>query len=283
MRRPPVALLGLALASASGVAAQAVVPAVAPGAGIEACSLLVRCGLSAPPPACTGPLSSGVPGVVYDDERCAEGRRLFAQGLSPVDPLGSRVYRMLGRRYRVVYSVVGEAPISQPRFLYLLDELPLAAKLLSRLQAKDYSAEYLDGPARRRFRGGRKGVLTGEAELIARDPEPGRLTYFGLGTSQVGFWSLRGLALLELEFAPVDAGRRLAYRISVVASPVNAFYDMVMRLGVFKGLVEGRLREVIGDITQAMAKLEGSPPSVLSSPDWTGEEKAKLTALLRLP
>jgi hypothetical protein len=247
--------------------------------------VLARCGLPAPLPACSEPLSRGVRGIIYDDQRCGETRRLFEQGLLPTDPLGARVYRLLGRRHRVVYSIEGRAPISRPRFLYLLDDLPLAAKLLSRFQGKPYSAEYLDGPARRRFRGGRTGVLTGEAELIARGPGEGRLSYFGLGTSNVGFWSLKGLALLELEFAPVDAnGRRLAYRIEVVASPVNAFYDMVMRLGLFRSLVEGRLREVIGDTTQAMAKLEaGGLGAIATGPDWTPEEKTKLTALLRLP
>ncbi len=276
----PAALLGLALGgAASGMPAQA--PASSPSPGLELCSLLVRCGVTAPPAGCTEALSRGVPGVTYDAARCAEGRRLFEQGLSPADLLGQRVYRLLGRRYRVVYAIAGEAPISQTRFRYLLDDLPLAAKLLARLQGKAYSAEYLDKPARRRFRGGRPGFLSGEAELIAEGP--GDRTYFGLGTSQVGLWSLRGLALLELEFAPVVKGHQLAYRIRVVASPVNAFYDVLMHLGVFRGLVEGRLREVIGDITQAMAKLEGGQTSILVRPDWTEEERAKLRALLQLP
>ena len=247
--------------------------------------MLARCGLPAPLPACSEPLSRGVRGVIYDDERCGETRRLFEQGLLPTDPLGARVYRLLGRRYRVVYSIEGRVPISRPRFLYLLDDLPLAAKLLARFQGKPYSAEYLDGPPHRHFRGGRQGVLTGEAQLVTGSPQQSGLTYFGTGTSQVGFWSLRGLSLLELEFAPVGAGSsQLTYRIKVVASPVNAFYDTVMRLGLFRSLVEGRLREVIGDITQAMAKLEaGGLGAIATRPDWTPEEKAKLTALLRLP
>lgn len=280
----PSAVLGLALASlAPSVCAQSQAPL--PTAGPELCSLLARCGLPAEVAACSESLSRGVAGVTYDEERCSQARRLLGQGLLPSDPLGARVYRLLGRRYRVVYSIDGSAPISRPRFLYLLDDLPLAAKLLSRFQGKPYAAEYLDGPARRRFRGGRTGVLTGEAELVARGPGEGRLAYFGLGTSSVGPWSLRGLALLELDFAPVDAGGRLlAYRIKVVSSPLNAFYDLVMRLSLFRSVVEGRLREVIGDITQAMTKLDAEGlEGIASRPDWTEEEKAKLAALLRLP
>jgi hypothetical protein len=278
------ALLGLALAGlATGASAQGQPPVPAPGP--ELCGLLARCGLPGAGAACSESLSRGVAGVTYDEARCGEARRLLGQGLLPTDPLGARVYRMLGRRYRVVYSIEGRTPISRTRFLYLLDDLPLAAKLLSRLQGKPYSAEYLDGPARRRFRGGRQGVLTGEAELVTRGPGEGRLVYFGLGTSSLGPWSLRGLALLELDFEPVDAGGRLlAYRIKVVSSPLNAFYDMVMRLGVFRSLVEGRLREVIGDITQAMAKLDARGlEGIASRPDWTADERAKLAALLRLP
>ena len=123
--------------------------------------MLARCGLPAPLPACSEPLSRGVRS--FTTTSCGETRRLFEQGLLPTDPLGARGYRLLGRRYRVVYSIEGVAPISRARFLYLLDDLPLAAKLLARFQGKPYSAEYLDGPAHRHFRGGRQGVLTGEA------------------------------------------------------------------------------------------------------------------------
>lgn len=245
--------------------------------------MLARCGLPAPVMVCSEPLSRGVRGVLYDDERCGETRRLFEQGLLPIDPLGARVYRLLGRRYRVVYSIEGRAPISRARFLYLLGDLPLAAKLLARFQGKPYHVEYLD-PTRRAFRGGRTGRLTGEAELVTGSPEQGSLSYFGMGVSQVGPWSLRGLGFLDLEFAPVEANsRHLAYRIRVVTAPLNAFYDLVMRLGAFRSLVEAHLREVIGDITQAMTKLEaGGLGGVTWRPDWTEEEKAKLTALLRL-
>lgn len=283
MRPPAAAILGLALAGlAAGAGAQAPEPLPTPGA--ELCGVLARCGLPAPAPACSETLSRGVAGVVYDGERCGEARQLFAQGLSPADPLGLRIYRLLGRRYRVVYSVEGRAPISRPRFLFLLDDLPLAAKLLARFQGKPYHVEYLDG-TRRSFRGGRTGRLTGEAELVTGGPEQGRLSYFGVGVSQVGPWSLRGLGFLELEFAPVETGsRQLAYRVRVVTAPVNAFYDLVMRLGLFRNLVESNLREVIGDITQAMAKLEaGGLGSIANRPDWTPEEKAKLAELLRLP
>lgn len=250
--------------------------------GPELCGILTRCGLGAPRPACTDAFARGVAGVTYDDDRCSDPRRLYDQGITPADLLGARAYRFLGRRYRVAYVVEGRAAVSRARFVYLVGDLPFSAKLLSRFQGRAYFAEYLDG-GRRRFRGNMGKTLRGEAELLAGTADGGRLAYFGLGTSRVGPWSLTGQAFLEVEFAADPAGKGITYRIRVLASPVNAVVDLVMRLGVFRGLVERHVREVLSDITTAMQKLEGGGLAPGLQKDFTLEEREKLRALLSLP
>src|SRR5207245_4106745 len=71
-------------------------------ARLEYCSLLRKCGLSAPA-ACSEPLTRGVPGVDYDSGRCGPARELSQRGVDPADPASFRLFRFLGERYQVVY------------------------------------------------------------------------------------------------------------------------------------------------------------------------------------
>jgi hypothetical protein len=170
MRFRPAAAVVLA---ASGVCAATALRAAPPtptgpseASRREFCSVLARCGLSAPERTCPEPFRAGVSGVEYDAARCAQPRRLFARGVRPEGDLGFRLYRFLGRRYRVVYPIEGRLDLSAGRMQMLLGDLPLAARLLSHLQKVPYEAEYLD-PDRRRFRGRRGSALSGEAEVVA--------------------------------------------------------------------------------------------------------------------
>lgn len=247
------------------------------------CGLLQGCGLQAPEGWCPPEQSKGVPGVKYDDERCAEARELTAYGVRNDDLTGYRLFAFLGHRYRVLYDVEGEVPLSAARLGYLMGDLPLAARLLTRFQPTKYTAEYV-GPQRRRFRGSKGSTLTGEADLVAGGPDARTSWYFGEGTSKVGPWRLRGRSLMRFEFAPAGAGgRRVRYRVRILSTPTNAALNLIMNLGLFKSIVNGEIREMVEDVTQASGRLEAAGASLPVDTRWSPEDREKLAALLRLP
>jgi hypothetical protein len=248
----------------------------------EYCSILTQCGLSAPVPFCSAALSGGVPDVVYDGARCAEPRRLFARGVRPEGDLGFRLYRFLGRRYRIVYPIEGRLELSPARMERLLADLPLAGRLLSHLLSVPYEAAYLD-PDHVRFRGKRGEGLSGEAEIVAGGPRERSLAYFGHGRSQVGPWTMRGLGLVFVDYGPAAGGRGLRYHLQVVATPTNAFYNFLMNRGLFKSVLIGKVQEILDDIAKASRQLDQQGATLITDPRWSPEDRETIAALLRVP
>ena len=273
-------LLALALVGLAPTPSPAPSPPLPSAAArLEYCSLLRKCGLSVPP-ACTEPLTRGVPGVDYDAERCDAARELSRRGVDPADPASFRLFRFLGERYQVVYRLEGSVAISVARLDFLLEDLPLAAVLLTHFQKTRYEAEYLDGPARRRFKARRGDNLDGEATRVAGDPVGRDLVYFGRGASRIGPWRMRGLGLVQVRYATEPGGRGLRYDVRVVAAPVNAMVNLVMKTGIFRRILLGHVREVLDDVAEAGAKLEKQG---LGGGSWSAEQKEKIATLLRLP
>jgi len=247
----------------------------------ELCGLLARCGLPVEPGFCTPALAAGVKGVHYDEARCEEARDLRARGVVPTDPVGARLYRLLGRRYRASYAVDDRVALGEARLTFLMNDLPLAARLLTHFQKRRYEVRYLDG-ARTHFWGRKGDALTGEAQLVSGSVPERRLVYFGRGVSKVAFWRLGGNGFLQFEFQPAPGG--LTYRLKLIASPDSGFINAIMNTGLFKRIVYGHMREVLDDITEAADKLaRGGATAIQSSPEWSAEEKAKIAAFLQLP
>jgi hypothetical protein len=245
-----------------------------------ACALLRGCGLPVPATCST----ARPPAIAYDEARCAPARELHARGISPGDPLGARTYSLLGQKYQIVYAVEDRLSLSRERLGYLLNDLPLAAKLLTHYQKVDYRAEYLD-PARRRFRASRGNRLKGEGELLSGSVEERTTFHFGNGSTTFGPWTFRGQGLMRLEFWK-DGGEAgaIRFRVKVVAAPGNLAANLIMNRGAFKSLVYRTIRAVLADVSEAAGKLtrEGAA-ALVASGGWSAEEKAKLEALLRLP
>jgi hypothetical protein len=250
-------------------------------ARLRYCGLTHHCGLPAPAEWCPAPYTRGVKGVRYDEGRCREPRVLHARGVGTDGGPGYRLYQFLGARYQVVYAVEGEVRLSPARMAFLVDDLPLAAKLLSRFQETRYAAEYLD-PSRRRFRGSRGKTLSGEVDLISGSTAEGRLYYFGRGVSQVAFWRLSGISLMELDYSPAAEGRAIRYRMRVLTTPASGALNVIMKTGLFRRVVEGQIRDVVADVTVASRRLEqGGLPAL--GPEFSREERARLDAFLKLP
>jgi hypothetical protein len=227
-------------------------------------------------------VAAGIDGVTYDEARCREARELAARGVSTEDPASYALYRFLGKRYRVTYAVSGELPITAARLGFLLDDLPLAARILSAYRGRAYSAEYLDDD-RRRFRGSKQGTLRGEATRLVGSAAEGRLVYFGFGSSRVGLWRLGGQSLATLSFQPVaGTGDCVSYSLTVLVTPDSAFFNRLMNLGLFRRIVLGQIREILEDIDGAAQALT-SEGAVLSRGTWTPEEQERLRRFQALP
>jgi hypothetical protein len=248
----------------------------------EYCSLVRACGLQGGAVTCAPEVSTGVPGVKYDEERCRPARTLVGRGVGPEAPRHYAVFRFLGRRYQVLYEVAGELAIGAERLSYLLDDLPLAARLLTHFQGVKYTAEYTDAD-HARLKASREGTMTAKAERLSGSTSERLLYYFGHGTSKLGPWKLRGQALVEVSYAPAPAGRGLAYRIRILATPANAVVNAFMGLGLFRSALRGKVEEVLTDIAQASAKLDEQGLAGASAAAFTEDERRRIAALLARP
>jgi hypothetical protein len=181
-----------------------------------------------------------------------------------------------------MYEVAGELPMSPARLTYLVEDLPLAARLLTHFQGVAYSAQYLDAD-RSRLKASRAGTLNAEAEQVSGSPREGLLYYYGYGTSQLGPWKLRGHALVEVRYQRAPSGRGLAYRIRILASPANAVVNAFMGMGLFKSILRGKVEDVLEDITEASAKLDRQGLAGVAAAGFSEDERRRIAALLSQP
>lgn len=197
--------------------------------------------------------------------------------------MGVFVYPFLGGRYRVVYDITGEATISEARFDYLAEELPLASHLATRFSKTKYVIRYADATLTR-FHAERADKLTGDAELLFSEAAGKRRTYYGWGTSKFGPWKLSGSAYVDIRIKPSAKNPKgITYDVRIRTAPVNAMVNAIMRLGLFKGYVVGQIEDTMKDLIGAAAAL--SPENLektLSDPTFTAEERAKIRVLATL-
>lgn len=255
-------------------------PAEAPKPG---CALVTACALDVVVATCTAEQSRPVRGVVYDAPRCAEPRDLLTHGVSPADGIGAFVYPFLGGRYRVVYSVAGEAPISEARFEYLAQDLALAARLATRFSRTRYVLRYVDATTKR-FHASRADALTGDAELLFFDVPKKWRTYYGWGHSKFGPWKLRGSAYVDIRIRPsLKNPRGLAYDVRIRTAPTNAMVNAIMGLGLFKGYVVGQIEDTMKDLLAAAAALSAQDlEAILKDPSFSPEDYEKIRVLSAL-
>jgi hypothetical protein len=181
--------------------------------------------------------------------------------------------RLLGRRYRASFTVadrvaLGEAPV-------LPDERPAAGRAAAHpLQKRRYGAL----PRRHaHFWGRKEDALTGGAQLVAgssgsasslpaRGPRGGLLAWEGTGS--------------KFEFQPASGGSP----VKLIASPDKRPHQ---RHHEHRPLQEGGLRAHARGARRHRRPRPSWPrdggAAIQKSPDWSGEEKAKIAAFLQLP
>ncbi len=248
----------------------------------EYCSLLAKCDLGPPEKECPDSLKTGIPDIVYDDERCKEARVLVKNGVSIKNYQGQKLFGFLGQKYRVEYKVKDALPIPVAQFEYLLNDIPLAAKVVNIFQKTKYSAEYLDGDQRKYWRGSNGSNLTGEAYLIAGGVDIKHLSYFGFGVVSILTWKLKGDVLFDYKYEVTEGGP-IKYDLKVLVFPGGAVINAIMNMGLFKKVVRNKILEVFEHIVHSAEELNKTNlEDILSKHKWTDLEKEKLKALMEL-
>jgi len=249
------------------------------------CQLILHCGLPMPKGYCPDSAALGPIRFPYDSARCFEARQLNDRGIGPGHPrVGYRLYRFLGMEYRVIYPVEDSIPIGAAKLTYLLQDLPLSAKLISFYRKDAYAAQYTDA-GHRSFTGTKGKHLSGEATLISGGVEEQRLFYFGTGIAEVAWWVLKGPALMDFQYGPKkNDPHSVHYFMKVLVFPGNGLINKIMNLGLFRKIVMGKIREVLVDITETAKDMAKSgAKDALASKAFTAEEKKKIAEFMKLP
>ena len=100
----------------------------------------------------------------------------------------------------------------------MLNDIPLAAKVVNASRKTKYVAKYLDGEQKKYWRGNNGKNLTVEANLIAGTISEKKLTYFGIGRVRFLKWKLKGPAFLSFSYWPGD-GKSIEYDMKIIAAP----------------------------------------------------------------
>ncbi len=287
-------LAAWALLNAGNSKARSATPNTAPRANTQVsitlsegqrdyCQFIWHCGLPKQATYCPDSTALGKSNFSYDSTRCAEGRLLNQRGIGPDNPtVGYKLYRFLGMEYRVIYIIEDFVPISEKRLEYLLSDLPFAAKLVSYFQTEQYTAVYVD-TTHNFFKGTKGKRLSGEARFISGNFTEKRLFYFGQGVAEIAWWKLKGPALLEFSYYR-DPQKGLYYKMKILVFPGNGVINGIMNLGLFKKIVDGKIHDVLLDITSSAQKLaNGGADSLRKDPQWSLEDKMKIDSLLKLP
>ncbi|MBF0430079.1 MAG: hypothetical protein HQK83_02280 [Fibrobacteria bacterium] len=248
----------------------------------EYCSLLAKCGIEIQIKECPDSMRVGIKGIEYTDSRCAEARSLEEVGVLSTDYQGQKLYGFLGQKYRVDYKVESTLPIKTSRFEYLLQDIPLAAKVVNAFQKTKYTVSYLDGERRRYWRGDNGDNLSGEANLIAGNIKEKHLVYFGFGIVKILKWKLKGQVLFDFKYKE-ENNQIIPYDLKVVVFPGGAIVNAIMNMGLFKRVVKNKILEVFKDITDSADDLSKMPfDKLLLKYKWTEEDVQKLKVLLSL-
>jgi hypothetical protein len=224
----------------------------------------------------------GIKGVEYNAKRCGEAKNLVEEGVSTSTFLGQKLYGFLGQKYRVDYTISDSLPIKMAWFEYLLNDIPLAAKIINACQGTKYTAMYLDGDQKKYWRGNNGRNLSGEATLIAGSIGEKKLIYFGFGIVKILKWKLKGQVLFDYKYREVQ-GMPIPFDLNILVFPGGAVVNAIMNMGMFKRVVKNKILEVFKDITDSAQEISKmSNEELMEKYKWTEEDKVKLKELLAL-
>jgi len=220
------------------------------------------------------------PNIKYNTEFCAPYIELKMRGLRTNDPRASELYRYMGRQYRVVYKLKGKLPVSKEMMIYLFNNMDFTAQLVNAYRKTKYTIKY-ESKDKKSFSGDNGDNLFGSFVWLLNDSagrDPGmHNVFFGRGKTKILAWKLHGTATAILDLKEIDKNT-VSYEFRSIVSPNGAVLNSIMNLGVFNKVVNGYIREIVGNIEAAASEFaKGNRTPISSYADFkTGKWKNNL-------
>ncbi|MBF0431246.1 MAG: hypothetical protein HQK83_08215 [Fibrobacteria bacterium] len=248
----------------------------------EYCSVLANCGITYDKDFCPDSLSAAIQGVDYDSLRCSEVQRLSQSRIPYSEGLKRKVFGFLGNKYRVEYNISDTLPVKLYQFEFLLDHLPLTAKIINVFQKTKYTIEY-KSKNKKYWKGNKGKNLYGEAILLTGGIYKKHLTYFGFGVVKIIKWKIFGPGLIAFNYTSKN-GNIISYDMRVLVVPGNKVLNIIMKMSLFKKIVISVILDIFKDITNAANEFNNTPlEELLEKYTWTQEEKEQLQILFHTP
>ncbi len=230
---------------------------------------------------CTGFMPDESKNSKKTDERCKEFKRLMESGILPDSKYGFNIYSILCKKYRVDYEISDILPIKQKHFEFLVDNLPLTAKLVNAFQNTNYSATYLDKTHKKLFMADNGKNIHGGARLVAGSIPQKYLIYHGYGRVKILKWQLGGNIFFEFSYE-VQQNEHIAYNIHMVVSPTDEDISAVLNFWLFKMIVQKNIKNIFADIVNSANAFNNiSEAKLMQKYKWSKQEKSKIEELLK--
>jgi len=234
------------------------------------CSGLKQC-LAIDFPGCSEEDKKPNPDLKYDENICGTFHELESRGIDPLAPAYAPIYTYLGGEYRVLYSVGGVLPVNVDMMTFLMNNMPFTARLINAYQGTNYTLGYVNND-KRNFFGDNGRSLSGRFQWLRIDSAGAlpnqRHTFWGNGGAKVLMWQLHGVAVVFLDYDPIDRNS-IKYRLRCVVFPSNAFLNSVMKMDMFRDVVMDKMKLIVSHVEgSARMYAQGNRKPIDNTPDF---------------
>jgi hypothetical protein len=227
--------------------------------------------------------------VTYDAKMCAPIQEIVARGVDPKSSVGFQMFSYLGSEYRVTYQVTGTLPVNADMMNYLMDHTPFTAHLINAYQGTNYSLAFTYGD-KWNFHGDNGRNLAGKFRWVLADSAKTKVglrnSFWGEGAAKVLMWKLYGVALVFLDYDPIDQNQ-VKYRLRSIVFPDNAFLNSIMQMDMFRDVVMDKMRIIVGHVeSSARMYAKGDRKPIAKAVDfqktqWLREQLWTMEALVK--
>ena len=210
----------------------------------EICAIIVGCNLK-PIVGCKNHDQLG-------PQRCTEAHELYERGLDPTDVKNADVYDFLGHDLRIVYDVERDLPIKPKQLLFMLNDLPLATKIVSRVRMTPYIFEYTSKD-HRSFNIAKGEEAKGKARMISGSPDEGTIYYFGIGSINMGLIRATGPALVRFSYSAIPGKPYMVRcRMKVVIVMNNKVMGSFLNIGIVRHRIIEKIDQILNDVSESV-------------------------------
>lgn len=222
-------------------------------------------------PGCTAAEKKPLEDVEYNNDVCGAFLEVASRGIDPRSGIAHQMFSYLGGEYRVTYEVRGVLPVNVDMMRFLFDHMPFTSRLINAYQGTNYTLAYSYGD-KWNFYGDNGRNLKGKFQWVREDSLGQKMgqrnTFWGMGSAKVLMWQLHGVALVFLDYDPIDQNR-VNYRLRSIVFPSNAFLNSVMKMDMFRDVVMEKMQLIVGHVeSSARMYAKGDRKPLQKSPEF---------------